>query len=61
MVHLTPTSSSWLNLVERGFRELTTKRLQRGLFLSAGDLLTAIDRYLRIHNEVPQPSCGLHQ
>ena len=42
-LHFTPTSSSWLNLVERWFRELTTKRLRRGVFQSVPDLIAAID------------------
>src|SRR5437868_6658741 len=45
-LHFTPTSSSWLNLVERWFRELTEKALRRGVFYSVPDLITAIDQYL---------------
>ena len=51
----TPTSSSWLNLVERSFRELTQKRIRRGVFHSVEDLNLAIDEYLRVHNRDPKP------
>ena len=54
-LHFTPTSSSWLNLVERWFRELTDKRLRRGSFNSVADLIAAIEEYLTIHNEDPKP------
>src|SRR5512135_3012385 len=54
-LHLTPTSSSWLNLVERWFRNLTDKRLRRGSFNSVADLIAAIEEYLTIHNEDPKP------
>jgi len=53
-LHFTPTASSWLNLVERWFRDLTTKRLRRGSFSSVGDLITAIRAYLDNHNQNPQ-------
>jgi transposase len=53
-LHFTPTSSSWLNLVERWFRDLTTKRLRRGSFGSVADLITAIRAYLDNHNQNPQ-------
>ena len=53
-LHFTPTSSSWLNLVERWFRDLTTKRLRRGSFDSVVDLITAIRAYLDSHNQHPQ-------
>ena len=53
-LHFTPTSSSWLNLVERWFRELTTKRLRRGSFQSVRALITAIQDYLDNHNQNPQ-------
>jgi transposase len=52
-IHFTPTSSSWLNLVERWFRDLTTKRLRRGSFGSVGDLIAAIRAYLDNHNQNP--------
>ena len=54
-LHFTPTSSSWLNLVERWFRELTDKRLRRGSFNSVADLIAAIEEYLTIHNEDQKP------
>jgi transposase len=53
--HFTPTSSSWLNLVERWFRELTDKALRRGSFNSVPELITAIEEYLDAHNEDPKP------
>jgi transposase len=54
-MHFTPTSSSWLNLVERWFRELTDKALRRGVFHSVPDLITKIEEYLDAHNEDPKP------
>jgi transposase len=54
-LHFTPTSSSWLNLVERWFRELTGKALRRGVLYSVPDLITAIQAYLDAHNEDPKP------
>lgn len=54
-VHFTPTSASWLNMVERFFRDLTQNRLRRGVFRSIGDLITAIDEYLARHNQDPKP------
>ncbi|HLA76841.1 MAG TPA: IS630 family transposase [Vicinamibacteria bacterium] len=54
-LHFTPTSSSWLNLVERWFRELTTKRIRRGVFHSVPELVEAIDEYLEVHNQNPKP------
>jgi len=54
-LHFTPTSSSWLNLVERWFRELTDKTLRRGSFNSVPGLITAIEEYLDAHNEDPKP------
>ena len=49
-LHFTPTSSSWLNLVERWFRELTDKALRRGVFHSVPDLIAKIEEYLNAHN-----------
>jgi len=49
-LHFTPTSSSWLNLVERWFRELTDKALRRGVFRSVPDLIAKIEEYLNAHN-----------
>jgi transposase len=54
-LHFTPTSSSWLNLVERWFAELTGKMIRRGVFHSVGDLVEAIEEYLRVHNDDPKP------
>jgi transposase len=54
-LHFTPTSSSWLNLVERWFRELTDKALRRGSFPSVPDLIAAIEEYLDAHNANPKP------
>ena len=54
-IHFTPTSTSWLNMVERFFRDLTTKRLRRGVFCSVPDLVAAIEEYLEHHNENPNP------
>src|SRR3990170_2890791 len=53
-LHFIPTSSSWLNLVERWFRELTDKRLRRGSFRSVPELITAIKQYLEGHNQNPK-------
>ena len=52
-LHFTPTSSSWLNLVERWFRELTTKRIRRGSFNSVPDLIATITDYLQQSNQHP--------
>lgn len=54
-LHFTPTSSSWLNLVERWFREITDKALRRGVFHSVPDLIAAIEAYLTAHNDNPKP------
>jgi hypothetical protein len=54
-LYLTPTSSSWLNLVERWFRNLTDKAIRRGVFGSVPDLITAIDHYLEANNNDPTP------
>jgi transposase len=54
-LHFTPTSSSWLNLVERFFAQITTKAIRRGVFHSVDDLITAIEEYLRVHNNDPVP------
>jgi transposase len=55
VMHFTPTSSSWLNLVERWFRELTDKALRRGVFHSVPDLIAKIEAYLATHNDCPKP------
>ena len=54
-LHFTPTSSSWLNLVERWFRELTDKALRRGAFHSVPDLIASIQEYIDSHNDAPRP------
>lgn len=54
-LHFTPTSSSWLNLVECWFSALTTKRLRRGSFVSVPDLVAAIREYIRVNNKNPEP------
>ena len=54
-VHFTPTSASWLNMVERFFRDLTENALRRGVFTSVHDLIDAIDGYLLDHNQAPKP------
>jgi transposase len=54
-VHFIPTSSSWLNLVERFFREIITKRIRRGVFRSVAALEQAITDYLAKHNADPKP------
>ena len=52
---LTPASSSWLNLVERWFRELTDKAIRRGVFHCVPDLIAAIEKYMEVHNDKPRP------
>jgi transposase len=54
-LHFTPTSSSWLNLVERWFREITDKAIRRGVFHSVNELITAIEDYLKANNDNPKP------
>jgi transposase len=54
-LHFIPTSSSWLNLVERWFREITTKRIRRGSFPSVEILVKAIEEYLEHNNQNPKP------
>ena len=54
-VHFTPTSASWLNMVERFFRDITTKRLRNGVFRSVPELTTAIKEYIALHNKNPKP------
>ena len=53
-LHFIPTSSSWLNMVERWFREITDKRIRRGVFRSVAELIAAIDEYLKNHNQNPK-------
>ncbi len=54
-LHFAPTSSSWLNQVERWFRDLTDKNLRRGIFASVPDLIASIEAYLNAHNADPKP------
>ena len=54
-MHFTPTSSSWLNMVERFFRDITDKRIRRGVFKSVPELKAAIDEYIAVHNAKPKP------
>jgi transposase len=55
VAHFTPTSSSWLNQVERFFAQITERRIRRGAFKSVGELERAIEEYLRSHNQQPRP------
>lgn len=54
-VHFTPTSFSWLNMVERFFRDLTQHRLRRGVFRGIDELVNALHEYVGRHNEHPKP------
>ena len=54
-LHFTPTSASWMNLVERFFAEITVKRIRRGSYSSVDDLEAAIYDYLAHHNQRPKP------
>ena len=54
-MHFTPTSASWLNMVERFFRDISENRLRRGVFRSVPELVTAIDEYVAHHNSKPKP------
>lgn len=53
--HFTPTSASWLNMVERFFRDLSEKALKRGSFYNVDDLIGAITEYINQHNDNPKP------
>ena len=53
--HFTPTSASWLNMVERFFRDLTVNSLRRGVFRSVAELTEAIEEHLAAHNADPKP------
>ena len=50
-VHFTPTSASWLNLIERWFVDLTEKQVRRGVHCSTHELVDAIEHYLAVTNE----------
>jgi transposase len=54
-LHFTPTSSSWLNLIERWFNELTERRLRRGVFTSVSQLIEAIELWAEHWNDNPKP------
>ena len=54
-LHFTPTSASWLNLVERFFRTLTEKQIRRGVFYSVQDLERCLKEYIETYNENPRP------
>lgn len=54
-MHFTPTSASWLNMVERFFRDLTQNRLRRGVFRDLEELIMAIGTYIDRHNQSPKP------
>ena len=53
--HFTPTSASWLNMVERFFRDLSERAIKRGSFYDVNDLIGAITEYINEHNENPKP------
>lgn len=53
-MHFTPTASPWLNMVERWFRDLTDKRIRRGVFTSVGRLIEEIEQYVSHHNQTPK-------
>ena len=53
--HFTPTSASWLNMVEQLFRDLSEKAIKRGSFYNVNDLIGAITEYINQHNENPKP------
>jgi transposase len=54
-VRFTPTSASWLNMIERFFRDLTANQIRRGVFQDLEQLITAIGVYIDLHNENPKP------
>jgi len=54
-MHFVPTSSSWLNMIERWFREITTQRIRRGSFRSVDALVQVIQDFIETHNEDPRP------
>lgn len=54
-LHFTPTSASWLNMVERFFRDLTANRLRRGVFHSVPALISALEKHITAHNANPKP------
>ena len=54
-LHFTPTSASWLSMVEGFFRERTVTRLRRGVFHSLPELIAPLEKYLLQHNKEPKP------
>jgi len=54
-IYFTPTSSSWLNMVERFFRNITQNRIRRGIFRDVEELIMAIGAYIDQHNDNPKP------
>jgi transposase len=54
-LHFTPTSASWLNMVERFFRDITVERIRNGVFRSVAELVQAIEHYVSVHNHNPKP------
>ena len=56
-VHFTPTSASWLNMVERFFRDITTERLRNGVFRSVPELTSAIKEYMHLAQQKSQTLC----
>jgi transposase len=60
-VHFTPTSASWLNMIERFFRDLTHKRIRRGIFQDLEQLIMAIGDYIDRHNQSPKPLICMRQ
>lgn len=54
-LHFTPTSASWLNMIERFFRDLTVNRLRRGVFHRVPELVEALEQYVVTHNKQPKP------
>lgn len=53
--HFTPTSASWLNMVERFFRDLTERSLRRGVFRNLAELTATIEEHITAHNATPKP------
>ena len=54
-MHFTPTSASWLNMVERFFRDISENAIRRGVFKNVPQLIATIDEYLAVHNHEPKP------
>jgi transposase len=55
VMHFTPTSTSWLNMVERFFRDISERRIKRDSFASVAELQRAIAQYIAHHNRNPKP------